>query len=366
MYQKLLRDPGGSQLVRVISDTVVVNGSVLMVPAGCVAYFVCNGLISEPYPPGAWTVNTGLSPFFVRLRNLMTRGEPPLSVSVFFINNERENFFRMGTGEVPFSEKKHNLTMRALASISLRFSIHKPLAFLRRLIGMHMDAFDQEDLDRAFESMLNAAVKTQLAQYLHQCEYVTALHNDLTGLSRQMSSLLRTELDTFGIRLSTCNVDGINLVEEDLAALRKLEVMRAEGSVRTDVEAENLRKVYGSAGNGIDKRILSEMMTGINHTPLPGQTSAAPPAAGGGMSSLLPFLLLPNLATMFQRPLQDLMQQGNLFDQSGQTSASRSEPEENAGPPPLPRSVPTKLCPQCGRVVQTRGVRCPHCGRSLS
>lgn len=366
MYQRILQDPGGTQLVRVISDVVVVNGSVLMVPAGCIAFFVCNGEISEPYTHGAWTVNTGLSPFFVRLRNLMTRGKPPLSVSVFFINTQRENFFRMGTGEVLFSEKKHNLSMRALASISLRFSIYKPLLFLQQLVGMHVEAFDQEDLDLAFASLLNTTVKAELANYLNQCEHVTAIHCSLVSLSRQMTNALSAEFSRFGIGLSVCNVEGINLAEEDLRNLRNLEVQRAEGSVRTAVERENVQAVYG----GIQNRTATEMLTGTNRTPqAPGQTPPPPPpAAAGGLNSLLPFLLLPNLAPMFQRPLQEMMQQVNLFDQGGQTGASHSDPQDNAGPPPLPRSTTQHktICHHCGRLVQTGSLRCPNCGRSLS
>lgn len=89
MYQSVIRDPGGSSLVRIQSDVCavspIVNGSILLVPPGTHAVVACNGALSRPYGPGRWALFSGVDPFFVRLRNIMTQGDPGISVSVFFV-----------------------------------------------------------------------------------------------------------------------------------------------------------------------------------------------------------------------------------------------------------------------------------------
>ena len=119
MYQIILRDLGGGSLVRVATERVVVDGSVLMVPADCVAYMVHNGEISPPFGPGNHSIRTGVSPFFVRLHHLMTRGEAPEALTVFCINTVRDHIHHLGTGEIVFQEKRFLTTLRPMASVSL-------------------------------------------------------------------------------------------------------------------------------------------------------------------------------------------------------------------------------------------------------
>lgn len=105
MYQSIIRDPGGSGLIRIQPDVcgqhaAVVNGSILIVPPGTTAFVAINGVLSRPYGPGRYEIFTGVDPFFVRLRSLLTRGDPGTAVSVFFVSTERSRFVRLGTGGI--------------------------------------------------------------------------------------------------------------------------------------------------------------------------------------------------------------------------------------------------------------------------
>ena len=96
MYQTIIRDSGGEGLIRVVSvpcgpGRAVVNGSLLIVPPGTVAYAAVNGMLSPPYGPGRHELFTGVDPFFVRLRHLMTRGDAGVTVSVFFLSTDRKS-----------------------------------------------------------------------------------------------------------------------------------------------------------------------------------------------------------------------------------------------------------------------------------
>ena len=80
MYQSIIRDPGGNGLIRIQPGvcgqySAIVNGSILIVPPGTIAFVAINGTLSRPYGPGRYEIFTGVDPFFVRLRNILTHGE---------------------------------------------------------------------------------------------------------------------------------------------------------------------------------------------------------------------------------------------------------------------------------------------------
>ena len=132
MYQTIIRDSGGEGLIRVVSvpcgpGRAVVNGSLLIVPPGTVAYAAVNGMLSPPYGPGRHELFTGVDPFFVRLRHLMTRGDAGVTVSVFFLSTEKHCFLQLGTGELPLRERRFQITLKVFAACGLAVSIDDPL-----------------------------------------------------------------------------------------------------------------------------------------------------------------------------------------------------------------------------------------------
>ena len=152
MYQSIIRDPGGNGLIRIHPNvcgqySAVVNGSILIVPPGTTAFVAINGTLSRPYGPGKYEIFTGVDPFFVRFRNILTNGDTGTTVSVFFVSTEMAKFVNLGTGEFPFREHRFRLTMKALASCNLSFSVSDPLKILTKLVGSYSSAFSKEDID---------------------------------------------------------------------------------------------------------------------------------------------------------------------------------------------------------------------------
>lgn len=347
MYQTVIRDPGGDRLVRIVSGIQPVNGSLLLVPANTTAYFVCNGHISESYPPGKYDLDTGISPFFVWLRHLMTRGDPGITVSVFYISPNLATFTRMGTGEIPFNEKRFNLTMKAMASVTVQYSISDPLLFLTRLVGMHRTEFSQEDLEPAIDAMLLPQIRQQLGRTLSQIP-VSQFQNDLVQLSRSLTALLSPSAASLGIALQAVQLLGINISDSELERLRKLEEQSATGHLQTELEKYNMEQIYGN----LDKRTLVEVMTGTVRNAGPA-SSSAPPVSNNisGMAGIMASLPL-QIAVFKQvyeamRDSLDEMTRGNdLFqgpprrpsgrdDTGAEETFSRPEDPDN-GPPPLP------------------------------
>ena len=90
---------------------------------------------------------TGEDPFFVRLRHIMTHGDAGVTVTVFFISPGKDKFMQVGSGEIPFTESRFQLTMKALASCTMTLSIQNPKQLLEKMIGAYHAAFTEDDLE---------------------------------------------------------------------------------------------------------------------------------------------------------------------------------------------------------------------------
>lgn len=373
MYQSVIRDPGGDRLVRIVPDFVCVDGSVLIVPADTAAFFICNGIVSEPYGPGRYTLNTGVGPFFVRLRNIMTNGDPAISVSVFFVATRRETCLQLGTGEILFNERRFQLSMKAKASVSMRYRISDPGTFLQRLVGRYTSQFREEDLEPSIQAMTAAPVREQLGRYLSQIS-ISEINNNLTRIGNNLTASLSPVLAEYGMQLKEISVVGVNVSDAEMARLQELEREHAQGRVQTDVEKYNIDHVYGT----LDRRTMVEALTGVPRGQNRGGPSAPPPQGGmGGMAGMMAALpvqmaLATQLAAALRPPVEEMTRQSSLFGprepdaQEGghQDPAPTGVPGAAArhvvgAPPPLPGR--TSVCVQCGARVSGRPEYCPVC-----
>ena len=55
MRPTVIRDPGGDRLVRIVTSNTITDGSILIVPSDSVAFFVVNGVVSEPFTEGRYS-----------------------------------------------------------------------------------------------------------------------------------------------------------------------------------------------------------------------------------------------------------------------------------------------------------------------
>ena len=317
MYQSVITDPGGDRFIRIVPDIRPVDGSVLIVPADTVAYFVFNGQVSERYGPGRHTIKTGVFPFFVKLRHIMKHGDPAIRVTVFFVSCDIENTCHLGSGEFIFRERRFNISMKALAGLAMRYRIKNPDVLLKRLVGMHSTQFYIEDLDPALNSMLLPIVREQLSIYLGKSN-IYEFNNELTRLSRSVSMVLRPSFAEYGLELIDLSVSGINVTDEEMSRLHQLEGEYAAGKNRTDLEKYNVEQVYGN----IDKRIISDALTGT----VRGDSNGAAPRGAG--SDIAQFMALPYIMEMYKRFMDGM----SLGTPSGATSGGNAAQPEQASP----------------------------------
>ena len=340
MYQTIIRDPGGEGLIRVVSvpcgpGRAVVNGSLLIVPAGTVAYAAVNGMLSPLYGPGRHELFTGVDPFFVRLRHLMTRGDAGVTVSVFFLAVEKHRFLQLGTGELPLRERRFQITLKAFAACGLVVSIADPLRVLQRLMGSYSAGFSEEDLEPCLQQLMLAPVREALSQELSRFD-VTQMNSQLQRLSERVSPPVRAAFADYGLRLERLQVTAVNIPDGEIQRLYALEQDYAAGKSRTDLELDQIKRVWDG---DVDRRTVAEMLRGGS--------------GGGGGSGGAPVLQM--MAMMQMMPaLREQMQ--SMLQRSGPADGVNRTP-----PPPMPPR--TRRCPGCGAALERDARTCPHCGR---
>ena len=366
MYQSIIRDPGGDGLIRIQPDvcgpyTAVVNGSILIVPPGTTAFVAINGILSRPYGPGRYELFTGVDPFFVRLRNILTRGDTGTSVSVFFISTEKTKFLRLGTGEFPFREHRFNLTMKALASCSLSFSIVNPLKVLSKLVGSYSAAFSEEDIDPCVEQLVLSPIREALSSEIGKLE-VTEFNSALTRIGSAVAATVRSRLSEYGLRMERFSIMAINIPESEIGRLKALEQEYASGKSRTDLELDNLQRVWN--GN-VNNRTLCEMMTGIASRGLApsGGPAGSPAGNPGGMAPMLmQMMMLSQMLPALREPLSEMTRHTDMF--GGAPSDAQGSTSSADAPPPMPGRY--KRCPSCNGNVARNSSVCPICGHRFN
>lgn len=362
MYQSIIRDPGGTGVIRIQPDvcgqySAIVNGSILIVPPGTTAFVAINGTLSRPYGPGRYEIFTGVDPFFVRLRNILTRGDTGTTVSVFFVSTERAKFVKLGTGEFPFREHRFRLTMKALASCNLSFSVSDPLKILTKLVGSYSSAFSEEDIDPCIEQMVIAPIREAISREISKLD-ITEFNSRLSHIGSMAAATIRSGLSEYGIKMERFDLVAINILDSEINRLYSLEQEYAGGKTRTDLELDNLKRVWN--GN-VNNRTLSEMMTGIpSRGQAPSGGAAANPGgnAGGMAPMMMQMMMLSQMLPALREPLADMTRHTDMF--SGATSDSQGSTSSADAPPPIPGRY--KRCPSCNGNVMRGNSVCPICG----
>lgn len=339
MYQSVIRDPGGDSLIRVLTvpcgpGRAVVNGSLLIVPPGTVAYTAVNGMLSRPYGPGRYELFTGTDPFFVRLRHLMTRGDAGVTVSVFFLSTEKHRFLQLGTGELPLREQRFQITLKAFAACALVVSIAEPLRVLQRLVGSYSSGFSEEDLEPCLQQLMLTPVREALSQELSRFD-VTQMNSQLQRLGDRVSAPVRAAFADYGLRLERLQITAVNIPDDEIQRLYALEQDYAAGKTRTDLELDQIKRVWSG---DVDRRTIAEMLRGGG--------------GGSGGTPMLQMMAMMQMMPALREQVQDMLRH------SGPTGGAEQTP-----PPPLPPR--TRRCPACGAVLTGNAHICPRCGRRI-
>lgn len=259
-YLDIIKAPEGNEAIRVVANIQPADGSILLVPAGCTAFVVLNGHISDEILPGRYDLKTGVKPFFRRLSNFMTCGDPGIELSVFFVAKEFYNWTTIGIGEIPFNIRRGgaNITVRAMGSVRFAYSYDDPSKLLSRVVGLYTrDTPDVADIEAFINSFALPTARQTISRELCNCD-ITDINNNLEAISSSMFSPLASRLHDAGIILKVVEVQGINIAPESLQRYERMEESYINNIAQTDAERYALNNIYGG---DINKRIEEEVLT---------------------------------------------------------------------------------------------------------
>ena len=364
MYQSFITRSGHNGWLEVVSlnswqYSNVVNGSILIVPSGTVAFVSIDGeQLSRPYHPGRYEIFNGVDPFFVRLRNALMHGNPATTISVFFVSVNKTKFVSILTDKILFNENRFNIPMTAEARCNLSISIADPLKVVSKLVGTYCDSCREEDVDPCINQTIRSPIMNILASALSKLT-VEQFNQNLSRISESAYPLLKIRLREYGINLEMFDVTVIDIPASDMSRYKEKADKYADGIIAVNLEKKEIDTVYDG---DIGKRSIVDIATGTRT----GGPATAPnqftSPHGGGMNGMMPALtqmmclsrMLPNLneAVNMATPHTDMFRNARS-DSQGSTSSADS-------PPPIPGR--TKRCPSCnGNVIRSSEV-CPICG----
>ena len=221
MYQHIFRDPGGQEIVRRITNIICPDGSIIIVSPGTVCITAVNGQLSEALPPGRHTVNPGLSPFFARFMNVMTNGEAPVRVDLYFITVSRIFLITVPTDEFLFCDQNYRLHLHASAACSIALQIKAPRMFLEKLCGFER-SFSYEDFYPLLLSLFIPRLREQLSDIL-ATQTITEIQRQTEFIGRNLFVRLKRETEEWGLRLHNVRVLTVSVREEDIAKITALD-----------------------------------------------------------------------------------------------------------------------------------------------
>ena len=361
MYLTPIMRSGNNGLIEVTSidsgqNSAVANGSILIVDPGTVALVNISGQLYGPYSPGRYELFTGVDPLFVGLRNALMRGNPATTFSVIFVSVNKTKFVSLGTGEIPFTENRFKITMKANAGCKLSFCVDDPLKFVSKLVGTYCDTFREDDIDPCINQTFLSPVRDILAREMAKLT-VTEFNQNLSKISESVYPLLEIRLREYGINLEMFDITAINVPDSEMIRLKEKEDKYADGIIKTDIEVDNVNRVYG----GINNRTFADIATGTR-TGGPAASPQFTTPQGGGMNGMMPAMMQ---MMMFSRMLPSLNEAMNATTlHTDMFGNARSDPQGSTSsadaPPPVPSRM--KRCPSCNGSVARRNEVCPICG----
>jgi membrane protease subunit (stomatin/prohibitin family) len=289
---------------------------------------VLNGVVSEPYGPGRYEIRTGVNPFFVRYRNMMTGGDPGIMVNVFYVAVDLEAHLQMGSGDVVFTEKRFHQTVRAQSAFDIDFRVCDPRLFLSKIVGMHSCLFHMEDVEPKLQSMLCGPIVEEMCRRFANAE-LGSLNSNLSAISFSLLPSVSASFARYGLELVRMQIRHIHVNETDLGRLQSLEQQEAEGRMKTDLEKYNLSQIY----NGdVSTRTRAEVLTGMPRGPYPPASSSQVGSSLGPLAASLFFLR--SLPEDSWRPFVESIARGEGSSSgSGNGEAGASENTNRPLPP---------------------------------
>lgn len=205
--------------------------------------------------------------------------------------------------------------------------------------------------------MVLAPIREAISREIGKLD-VTEFNTRLSHIGNMAVTTIRPSLSEYGIKLERFDLVAINVPDSEIQRLYSLEQEYAGGKTRTDLELDNLQRVWN--GN-VNNRTLGEMMTGIpsrGQAPTGGAACNSNGNAGGMAPMMMQMMMLSQMLPALREPLTEMTRHTDMF--GGASSDAQGNTSSAESPPPMPDRY--KRCPSCNGNVMRGNSVCPICG----
>lgn len=190
------------------------------------AYLVKEGKISIPFGEGCHVLNTGNYPFLISFLKLSFGEVSPFKAEIWFIQRNIGLNMKWGTlVPVPIEDPVFHLVLPIRAFGQYEIQVEDNSLFLIRLAGT-LPAFTVKTLTNYSKSIVDAVIKTVIAQYLLQRKIsVLRIASCAESLSKEMEETLKQKFRYYGIRVCNFHINSISADPADSSVVRLRQVL---------------------------------------------------------------------------------------------------------------------------------------------
>lgn len=351
-----------------VRDQAITDQSSLVVREGQAAVFVAEGVLSDVFAPGTYTLDTPNAPLVTFFRSIAYGMQTPYKGDVLFVSTRQFTDNGWGT-QNPFMMRDAEFgPVRVRAFGTFSFRILDPATFIRQIVGTD-GRFTADEITSQLKKRVVSAFATAVSQAKVPVLDLAAHYTDLGDRLRDQ---MNPEFEaSYGLKLTDLTIANISLppeVEKALDARSKMGIL-GDLNAYTKLQSADAIAAAATQQGGAGAGVGLGMGMGVGHAmaatmgqavaaggafdPQQGLRSATPPPVPGattlhyhgpdGQSELAIDQIVQRIAA--QRDAQHL-----LWGQGWPAwkpwrevpeVAVRVPPEAPTGPPPLPGAATT-------------------------
>ena len=335
--------------------------------------FVKEGIVLDVLPAGRHTLSTDNIPLLSKLINLPFGGRSPFTAELWYVNKVMALDVKWGTAPaIQLQDPKYKVFVPVTAFGQFGIRVEDAKKFLTKLVGT-LPSFDHDVMVKYFRGLLVSNVKNVISQCLIKEDIsILEINAHISEISKKLESLLKPELEKYGIELVNFYVTSIEVPEDDPAVIKLKDALakKAEMNIvgydytteRSFNTLENASKNEG-AGNLMSAGIGIGMGFGVG-----GQMARQM----GNISEKLDISNTKSKDTVKCKKCGAMVDEDSKFcpecgEKIGNFCKKCGAKLTRAGQKFCPECGASQVftCPKCKKEIEENSKFCPECGEKL-
>lgn len=196
--------------VRVKDDNEIKWGAKLIVHEGQIAIFLKDGVLTDIFEPGKYTLSTENLPLLSKIAAIPYGLNSPIKADIFFVSTKQFINNNWGTKNPVIMRDKEFDIVRVRAFGNYAFKIVKPDIFMKEVFGTQKKVETNEIID-----YLMSFVGEAFAIVMAEIEIsILDLAKNYANIGRKIQEKINEKAHTIGVEFSNINIENISLPEE--------------------------------------------------------------------------------------------------------------------------------------------------------